>query len=209
MPLDVITQANVLGITQSHFEFTIKQEDKWEGECSTHKDVKDVKWSREMPWSRPNTIYRCPQTNRAVRAREERPAYWPDTQVGGDRPQALSVWSSDSRHVFPRAMCSHFKYRSFDSNGNKTVRALVNCWPDTPLCWLEAVPRGVRSFPETILSMKKVTECVRSRVTWHSATFGPHNIRRARPTSVGPNDELCSVRVRSSALALTKKWPDT
>ena len=62
VPLDAITQANARGITQSHFRFAIKSKrDEWEGVCSAHKDLKNVKSLREMPWSRLPSIYRAPQ----------------------------------------------------------------------------------------------------------------------------------------------------
>jgi hypothetical protein len=34
--------------------------DEWEGVCSAHKDVKNVRSPRGSPWSWPNTIYRHP-----------------------------------------------------------------------------------------------------------------------------------------------------
>jgi hypothetical protein len=41
--------------------------DEWKRVCSAHKDVKNVKSPREMPWSLPNTIYRALTNKRAVR----------------------------------------------------------------------------------------------------------------------------------------------
>jgi hypothetical protein len=60
VPLNAITQANALGITQSHFGCIIKQGDEWERFASAHKDVSMIKMSMRVNPSWPTSIYRAP-----------------------------------------------------------------------------------------------------------------------------------------------------
>jgi len=61
---------------------TIKQGDEWEGVCLAQWDVKNVKMPREIPQSRPTTIYRHPIENIPVGPFSGLSAHAPDVLQG-------------------------------------------------------------------------------------------------------------------------------
>jgi hypothetical protein len=103
-----------------------------------------LKYQKSHPQAYQTLFYRCPQTNRAVRAKEMRPANWPDA------PVAMTWAPEPASGRGSHATCQCFEFYVFDLNGNATVNASVREWPDAPLGRLDVASRRVRSFPETI-----------------------------------------------------------
>jgi hypothetical protein len=78
----------------------LSKRDEWKGVYSADKDVKNVKSPREIPWSRPPSIYRVLQTKELL---------------------ALGLASARGNRTRRRGVTGCFKTCSFDSNGHLTI----------------------------------------------------------------------------------------